>query len=274
MKVLRATSAEEAMPPAASWWYTLAHATKPAKAQALSGAALDGLIACLEERGLPVATLLRQHVCLRMRSALAPEGMRYLWAFRSLRDAMLVAQANRRSDYHAYPHPTSLHEASLDRLYYRFPLTDFPQTTILLISGSFVCDDPLLGPDPEPHSLAAAQSTAIAPEDWGRYTLCGFTRGASLISVLPSDRWLRILPSDVEEAWDNATHQLQTHGARPTLRTVERAAVALLMRGLANAEYACVSGSTRKRRPAIPTADGHADDLLDPLYQPGGRQVM
>ncbi len=270
MKTFRVTSAAEASLPAASWWYTLAHATKPAKSQALSGATLDELIACLKARGTPVPPPLREHACLRVRSALAAEGLRYLWAFRSLRDALLVARANHRSDYHEYPLPTSLAEASLDRLYHRFPLGDFPQTTILLISGSYICDDPLLGPDPEPCSLVAAQPTAIPLEDWDRYTLCGFSRGAALISVLPSDRWLRILPDDVEDAWADATHQLQTHGARPTLRTVERAAVALLMRKQTDAEYSFVSGSARRRRrPTLPTTEGRHDDLADPLYDPG-----
>ena len=47
---------------------------------------------------------------------LSPEGVRYLWAFRRMRDALLVARANHCSDYHAYPLPNTLHEDSLDRL--------------------------------------------------------------------------------------------------------------------------------------------------------------
>lgn len=270
MKTMRAISAAEAALPSASWWYTLAHATHPAKALALSGATLDGLIAHMEARDLPVVPTLRQHACLRRQSALAPEGLRYLWAFRSLRDALQVARANRCSDYHPYPNPASLGEASRDRLYQRFPLGEFPQTTILLISGSFVCDDPLLGPDPAPHSLAAAAPTAIAPEDWNRYTVCGFTHGAALISALPSDRWLRIAPPAVEDAWATATRQLQTCGAKPTLRTVERAAVALLMSKLSDATFSYVSSATRRRRPPVASlADGLSGESADPLYQPG-----
>jgi len=269
MKTARVLSAAEAALSTASWWYTLAHATQPAKALALSGATLDGLVAHLESRSLPVAPALRQHARLRRQSALAPEGLRYLWAFRSLRDALQVARMNRYSNYRAYPDPGSLREASLDRLYRRFPLGEFPETTILLISGSFVCADPLLGPHPPPNSLANAAPDAIAPEDWDQFTLCDLALGASLISVLPSDRWLRIPPPAVEDAWITATHQLQTHGSAPTSHTVERAAVALLMSKLSDTTFSYVNAATRgSHRPVAPLADGYSDEPADAHYPP------
>ena len=259
---MREVSAAEGTAPRAPWWYTLAHADTPARRLALPGIALDELIACLEKRGLPVAAPLREHERLRRRSALSAEGMRYLWAFRRMRDVLQAARANHCSDYHAYPLPRSLRESSLDRLYRRFPLDEYPQTTIMLISGAFVCDDPLLGPDPAPHSLAAAAPTAIAPCDWARYTLCGFERGAALISVLPSDRWLRVTPPALEEAWAVATYQLQAQGAVPTSQAIERATLDLLLRGQPDEAFAFVSGSARRRRPLTDARDA-APEMSD-----------
>ncbi len=254
----RASHASPAAPPA-TWWFTLAHAATPALELALPGAQLDELIACLEARGQPVAPVLRSHERLRQRSARAGDAeRRYVWAFQRLRDALLAARANHRSDYHAYPRPTTLREASLDRLYRRFPLPDYPQTTVLLLTGAQVCADPLLGPDPAPRSRAATLPATLAPEVWDRYTLCGFERGAALISVLPSDRWLRVSLATLEEAFAVAARQLQAprqrqgwlqsqHGetgalsAAPTSSTVEGAALACLLGDLPDSAFALVS---------------------------------
>ena len=242
--------------PAASqvaWWFTLAHAETPASALALPGAQLDELIAYLQARGQPVAPALRAHARLRERTARSGEkGLRYLWAFRRLHDALLAARANHRSDYHAYPCPATLREASLDRLYRRFPLSDYPQTTLLLITGAQVCADPLLGPDPDSRSLAAILPGALAPAAWDRYTLCGFEHGAALISVLPSDRWLRISLPALEDAWAAATRQSERqHEDQPRLRgapvaaasagVVEQAALARLLSDRPDSAFALVS---------------------------------
>lgn len=261
---MREVSAAEGTAPRMPWWYTLAHAGTPARGLALPGVALDQLITCLERHGMPVPAPLRDHERLRRRSALSPEGLRYLWAFRRMRDALQVARANHRSDYHAYSLPNTLREDSLNRLYRRFPLDEYPKTTIMLISGAFVCDDPLLGPDPAPHSLAAVAPTAIAPSDWARYTLCGFELGASLLSVLPTDRWLRVTPPALEDAWAAATYQLQAQGTIPTSQAVERVTLDLLLRGLPDEAFAYVSGSARRRRQLADARDAAAETPEEP----------
>lgn len=266
MKIARMAGAPDRVTPRATYWYTLAHATTPAKELALSGAALDDLIACLDARGLSVAASLRAHDQLRQRSALASEGLRYLWAFGRMRDALLAARANHRSDYHAHPYPRTLREASLDRLFRRFPLTDFPQTTLLLVSGSYVCDDPLLGPDPGPFSLAADLSTLITPREWDRYTLCGFERGAALVSALPSDRWLRISMATFEDTWSAATRQLQAQGATPSARAVERVALDLLLRAQPEETFEYISGARLRAQAHTPTVSAPETQHGDPAH--------
>src|SRR5579859_4247497 len=181
---------EQASQPApATWWYTLAYAETPLREQALTDDDLRDLVETLRARNLPLpAELASPRARARRASASGPlSGARYIWAFSSLRDALLAARANRRSDYHAYPQPATLREASLDRLYRRFPLDEFPRASVILFSGATVCPDPLLGPDPAPGSLAAELAGVMGPELWDRYTLCGFRQGASLVRVVSSD---------------------------------------------------------------------------------------
>jgi len=164
----------------------------------------------LRARNLPLPAELASPRARARRATGSLSGARYVWAFSSLRDALLAARANRRSDFHAYLQPATLHEASLDRLYRRFPLDEFPRTTVILFSGAPVCPDPLLGPDPVPGSLAAELADAISPASWDRFTLCGFRQGASLIRVTPTDRWVRIAPRALEDAWSAAERHLRT----------------------------------------------------------------
>ena len=203
---------ERASQPApASWWYTLAYTESPLREQALDDEELRDLVETLRARNMPLpAELASPRARARRASASDPlSGARYIWAFSSLRDALLAARANRRSDYHAYPRPASLREASLDRLYRRFPLDEFPRASVILFSGATVCPDPLLSSDPAPGSLAAELAGALGPDLWERYTLCGFRQGASLVRVASSDRWVRITPRALEDAWATAERYLR-----------------------------------------------------------------
>jgi hypothetical protein len=197
-------------PAPAAWYYTLAHAETPLRERALSEDDLRDLVETLRARTLPLpAELASPRASARRASGSGPlSGARYIWAFSSLRDALQAARANRRSDYHAYPQPATLREASLDRLYRRFPLDEFPRTTVILFSGAPICPDPLLGADPAPGSLAAELADVTGPELWDRYTLCGFRRGASLVRVTPADRWVRMSPRALEDAWAIAERHL------------------------------------------------------------------
>ncbi|HEU0026327.1 MAG TPA: hypothetical protein VFQ25_04360 [Ktedonobacterales bacterium] len=202
-------------PAPATWHYTLAHAETPLRERALSEDDLRDVVETLRARNLPLpAELASPSARARRASGSGPlSGARYTWAFSSLRDALQAARANRRSDYHAYPQPTTPREASLDRLYRRFPLDEFPRTTVILFSGAPICPDPLLGADPAPGSLAAELADAMRPELWNRYTLCGFRQGASLVRVTPSDRWVRVSPRALEDAWATAERHLRALAA-------------------------------------------------------------
>lgn len=211
--------------PAMSWWYTLAHEeTSPARL-GVSAAALDEFSETLAARGQEAAARLVAQIAREvarteaMRRALAPhrtfgevsdqvDGERYVWAFRRLGDALTVLRANHRSDYHAYSRPQTLHEASLDRLYRRFPLDDYPRTTALLFTGMRICDDPRLWADPRANTQASALPALVAPEDWERYTVCGFRQGVALVRVTASARWLRVGARPLEDAWAEARHAL------------------------------------------------------------------
>ncbi len=194
----------------ATWFYTLAYREAPLRDLALTEDDLRDLVETLRARNLPLpAELASPRARSRRASASGPlSGARYIWAFSALRDALQAARANRRSDYHAYPRPASLHEASLDRLYHRFPLSEFPRVSVILFSGASVCPDPLLGADPASGSLAAELVDALAPDLWDRYTLCGFRQGVSLVRSSPTDRWVRMAPRTLEDAWDTAGRYL------------------------------------------------------------------
>ncbi len=132
---------------------------------------------------------------------------RYVWAFRRLSDALTAMRANHRSDYHAYPHPQTLREASLDRLYQRFPLTDYPRTTALLFTGARICEDPRLWADPRADTLVSAAPAVVVPEEWERYTVCGFRQGVALVRVSEDSRWLRVGAHALEDAWAAANQE-------------------------------------------------------------------
>jgi hypothetical protein len=203
---------EETRQPSATpvvWSYTLAYAETPLRDRALSAEALSDLAETLRARGIPLPA---DFASSRARARLTSgplSGARYIWGFTTLRDALQAARATRRSDYHAYPEPATLREASLDRLYYRFPLAEFPRASVILFSGAPVCPDPLLGPDPTPGSLAAELADALGPEAWERYTLLGFRQGLSLVRVMPADRWVRLAPRALEESWEAADRALR-----------------------------------------------------------------
>ncbi len=207
----------------ATWFYTLAYSETPLRDLALTENDLRDLLETLRARNLPLpAELASPRASARRASAGSPlSGARYIWAFSSLRDALQVARANRRSDYRAYPQPATLREASLDRLYRRFPLSEFPRASVILFSGASVCPDPLLGADPAPGSLAAELADALGPNLWERYTLCGFRQGASLVRSCAADRWVRMAPRTLEDAWDTAGRSLR---ALPTPTTDDGAA--------------------------------------------------
>lgn len=192
-----------------TWWYTLAHAETPLRERALTEDDLRALLELLRARGAPLPAELASPRARARRASDPLSGARFIWAFASLRDALQAARANRRSDYHAYPQPATLREASLDRLYRRFPLDEFPRTSVILFSGALVCPDPLLGADPAPGSLVAELADAITPALWERFTLCGFRQGASLVRVTPADRWVRMAPRALEDAWGAAVRDLR-----------------------------------------------------------------
>lgn len=204
---------EEATPqPAAapiSWSYTLAYTETPLRERALSAEKLSELAETLRARDIPLPAEFASPRVLARLSSGAQSGARYIWGFTSLRDALQAARYTRRSDFHAYPEPTSLREASLDRLYRRFPLSEFPRASVILFSGAPVCPDPLLGADPAPGSLAFELADALGPEAWERYTLLGFRQGLSLVRVMPADRWVRLSPRALEDAWEAADRALR-----------------------------------------------------------------
>ncbi len=243
---VRERDGSEAARAPAAWFYTLAHAETPLRELALTEEDLRDLVETLRARNLPLPAELAASRARRARASDPFSGARYIWAFPSLRDALLAARANRRSDYHPYPRPATLREASLDRLYRRFPLDEFPRASVILFSGALACADPLLGPDPAPGSLAAELADAIGPDLWERYTLCGFRLGVSLVRVTSSDRWVRMAPRALEDAWAGAERYFDAtpapstedgdapdkQGARPDPDEMEAAAFQALLGAL------------------------------------------
>lgn len=230
MTLQRATLAATSPRLAMSWWYTLAHEETPPARLAVRATDLDALAASLAERGQAApATLVgrmgrevaRAEVERRARdpygqaeAAMDAGGECYVWAFRRLGDALMALRAIRRSDYHPYPHPTNLREDSLNRLFQRFPLVDFPRATALLFTGARVCDDPRIGADPRAERLAMEAPATLAPEEWARYTLCGFREGVALARVDAAAHWLRIGPRTLEDTWAAAREQCTPHAER------------------------------------------------------------
>ncbi len=192
-------------PPSVCWWYTLAHEQTPPDDLCVSAAAAqefaEALAAAGEAASAALVAQIAREVARGPQGEQRTGGERYVWAFRRLGDALAALRANHRSDYHAYPQPQTIREASLDRLYQRFPLTDYPRTTALLFTGMRVCDDPRLWADPRADALVSLAPTVVAPEDWGRYTLCGFRQGVALVRVSARSRWLRIGARALEDAW-------------------------------------------------------------------------
>lgn len=214
----------------ADWWYTLGYAETPPARLAVSAADLGAFAGALAERGQAPAAALVGRVAREVARAEAVartrdpydqrdtlagvSGERYVWAFRRLSDALAALRATRRSDYHPYPQPRNLREDSLDRLFRRFPLVDFPRATALLFTGALVCADPRIGADPRADALALAAPTVLAPEDWPRYTLCGFREGIALARVNTAARWLRIGPRALEDIWAAAREQSAPRAGR------------------------------------------------------------
>ena len=220
--------------PATCWWYTLAHEESPPARLSITAAALNDFAEALESCGQAAAAARVAKITREVaRGDGGAAGERYVWGFRRLGDALAAIRANHRSDYHAYPQPQSIHEASLDRLYQRFPLTDDPRTTALLFSGSLVCEDPRLWADPRADALAAVAPQVIAPEDWGRYTLCGFRQGVALVRVTTGGRWLRIGARALEDAWADARRDAEAPAVQrgvSALKTAESLARETLLR--------------------------------------------
>lgn len=235
---------------AVNWWYTLAHEDMAPTQLAVPAADLAAFAEALAGRGqvAPAALVARiarevayAEAELRARnpygaaeSAAGPGGERYVWAFRRLGDALEAVRATRRSDYHRYPQPRSLREASLDRLYQRFPLVDFPRGSALLFTGMNVCDDPRIGPDPRADALASEVPAALPPDAWQRYTICGFRQGIALVRVSATARWLRIGARALEDAWADArsdpSESSERVGEERHLRVAEERAREALLR--------------------------------------------
>ena len=241
MSVQRALAPQTAPHPAMRWWYTLAHETTPPAHLGASAAALSEFAEALAARGQTssaalVAQITRevaraeatQRALSSLRRVAQARGdtdeIHYVWAFRLLGDALTALRANHRSDYHAYPQPQTLREASLDRLYQRFPLEEYPRTNALLFTGVGICDDPRLWANPRADALASALPEVIAPDDWDNYTVCGFRQGVSLVRVTSSARWLRVGPRTLEDAWAEARRNLPTPTARALDESQQRIA--------------------------------------------------
>lgn len=238
MTVYRAPSGQVAPQtsarPTSCWWYTLAHVETPPARLSVTPAALDdfsdALVSCGEVAAAARIAKIAREVA---RGDGGDQGERYVWGFRRLGDALAALRANHRSDYHAYPHPQSIYEASLDRLYQRFPLTDYPRTTALLFSGSLVCEDPRLWANPRADALAAVAPEVIAPDEWGRYTLCGFRQGLALVRVSANGRWLRIDARALEDTWAQARRDAEAPAVQrgvSVLKTAESLAREALLR--------------------------------------------
>lgn len=248
---MRATQLSNAAPDvvapghrAARWWMTLATDGEPLSHLHVTAAALREFAATLrardQERLAALVGQVAREVALaeaaqRLRSPInAPPAERYVWAFGRMADALIVFHANHRSDYHLYPEPQSIREASLHRLVERFPLGEYTRTSALLFTGIGLCSDPRLRADPRSDSAAAALPTLISPEDWDRYTCCGFREGVTLARVSPSARWLRVSLRDLEDAWAGALAAVGAANERqidtPRLVAAERLARDTLLR--------------------------------------------
>lgn len=265
--------------PTVSWWYTLAHEQTPPADLCVNAATLQSFAEALAAAG-QAASAARVEQIAREVARSAEElrgGERYVWAFRRLGDALAALRANHRSDYHAYPQPQSIYEASLDRLYQRFPLSDYPHTTALLFNGMRVCDDPRLWADPRADALAALAPEVVAPEDWGRYTFCGFRQGVALVRVNAGSRWLRIGARPLEDAWAAARREAEAAPRSVSaLKTAESLArVALLHAAPAEAfvrldEPATLSAASASP-PGVRPLD-HATRSPQPLSRVGGKR--
>lgn len=280
MATFTAPMAQTPMRPAMCSWYTLAHEqTSPAEV-CVGAAALEDFAEALANCGQEASAARMAQIAREV--ALGSLGERYVWAFRRLGDALTALRANHRSDYHAYPHPQSVREASLDRLWQRFPLPEFPRTTALLFMGMRVCDDPRLLGDPRADALAALAPEVIAPEEWGRYTFCGFRQGVALVRVSANSRWLRIGARALEDAWAAARQDAETSHGQPSvsaLKTAETLAREMLVRGApaeaflslddppasavasSSASAPLAAGSARPRRRIVRGAGGAARAL-------------
>ena len=253
---------------ATCWWYTLAHEETAPGRLPVSAAALDDFAEALVGSGQTAAAARIAKIAREVaRGDGGDEGERYVWGFRRLGDALAALHANHRSDYRAYPHPQSIREASLDRLYQRFPLTDYPRTTALLFSGSLVCEDPRLWADPHGDALAALAPEVIAPEDWARYTLCGFRQGVALVRVSMGGRWLRIGARALEDVWADARRDAEAPAVQrgvSVLKTAESLARETLLHAAPEEAFIHMEdapeapaprGGTTRRARALPEDD-------------------
>jgi hypothetical protein len=93
-----------------------------------------------------------------------------------------------------------------------------------------LCEDPRLWADPRADMLAAAAPSAIAPEEWERYTLCGFQQGVSLTRVAAESRWLRLDARTLEGAWAEARDALERSNETAALNLAEARAREALLR--------------------------------------------
>lgn len=240
--------------PAMRLWMTLAYCdTAPLRLGATS-AELRAFAEALVEREQATQAALVAKIAREVAHAEAvrrnrPGGVdmdaeRYIWAYGRVDDALTAFHANHRSDYAAYPEPRTPREASLDRLYRRFPLADFPRTNALLFAGVRVCDDPRLQADPAAETLIDLSPTPLTHADWDRYTFCGFRSGLSLVRVLASTRWLRIGLRNLENAWADSLTQVGAVGAldAPQLATAQAHAHEALLHGAAPEAFVSLDG--------------------------------
>lgn len=270
--------------PTVCWWYTLAHEQTSPADLCITAAAAQEFAEALAAAGEAASAALVAQIARELARGVQGEqragnGERYVWAFRRLGDALVALRANHRSNYRAYPQPQTIHEASLDRLYQRFPLTDFPRTTALLFNGMRVCDDPRLWADPRADTLGALAPTVVAPEDWGRYTLCGFRQGVALVRVSASSRWLRIGARALEDAWAAARSEAEATTATPrsvsALKTAESLARdALLHAAPAEAFLLLDEPASAAASAEPPTVHplGHSARQPQPLSQASGKR--
>ena len=283
MNAQRAPTIPTVAQPAAEWWYTLAYDTVSPAQMAVSATALSEFSASLADLGQGASAALITRVAREVRLAEevcrvrtvysdAESGAeRYIWAFRRLSDALAVARANRRSDYHPYPQPQSLRDASLDRLYQRFPLMEYPRTRVYLFTGIRVCDDPRIGADPPANALVAQLPGLMRSEDWARYTLCGFRQGVSLVRVNAASRWLRIALRPLEDAWAEALGDAAPAASEEHLRMAEIDARDALMRIAATQATRRLSDNARADSDRDDHAEQRAADVRCSPSLPGKR---